>query len=156
NSPMNMFPFTNAERFPNIGRMVTSGWSGTTDSKNAFESSSGFGILGIEVGLIERLRQWWRTDHSAAVRRGHVRARSRGGRAGVPSAYARAGSLSKGGRVPGRVGVVGCGTMGSGIAEACARAGFDVVVAVVDDAHGEVGRARIGASLERATTEGRI
>src|SRR4051812_6482230 len=46
--------------------------------------------------------------------------------------------------------------MGSGIGEACARAGFDVVVAVLDDAHGEAGRDRIGASLERAVAEGRI
>jgi 3-hydroxybutyryl-CoA dehydrogenase len=28
-----------------------------------------------------------------------------------------------------RVGVVGCGLMGSGIAEVCARAGMDVLVA---------------------------
>ena len=31
--PMNMFPFTNADSWPNIGRMVTAGWSGTTDAK---------------------------------------------------------------------------------------------------------------------------
>jgi 3-hydroxybutyryl-CoA dehydrogenase len=32
-------------------------------------------------------------------------------------------------RAFGRVGVVGCGLMGSGIAEVCARAGLDVLVA---------------------------
>ena len=31
-----------------------------------------------------------------------------------------------------RVGVVGCGLMGSGIAEVCARAGLDTVVREVD------------------------
>ncbi|MDQ6796822.1 MAG: 3-hydroxyacyl-CoA dehydrogenase NAD-binding domain-containing protein, partial [Actinomycetota bacterium] len=31
-----------------------------------------------------------------------------------------------------RVGVVGCGLMGSGIAEICARAGLDVVVREID------------------------
>jgi 3-hydroxybutyryl-CoA dehydrogenase len=31
-----------------------------------------------------------------------------------------------------RVGVVGCGQMGSGIAEVCARAGLDTIVQEVD------------------------
>ena len=31
-----------------------------------------------------------------------------------------------------RVGVVGCGLMGSGIAEVCARAGLDVIVREVE------------------------
>ena len=55
-----------------------------------------------------------------------------------------------------RIGVVGCGTMGSGIAEACARAGLEVTVVVLDDAHAEAGMARIRASLDRAFTEGRL
>ncbi len=32
-----------------------------------------------------------------------------------------------------KVGVVGCGLMGSGIAEVCARAGYETVVREVDD-----------------------
>ena len=41
-----------------------------------------------------------------------------------------------------RVGVVGCGLMGSGIAEVCARAGLDVVVREIDAAAAEAGLAR--------------
>jgi 3-hydroxybutyryl-CoA dehydrogenase len=54
------------------------------------------------------------------------------------------------------VGVVGCGTMGSGIAEACARAGHDVVVRVLDEAHLKSGRSRIEDSLGRAVAQGRL
>ena len=43
-----------------------------------------------------------------------------------------------------RVGVVGCGLMGSGIAEVCARAGLDVLVREVDEAAAEAGRGRLG------------
>src|SRR5262249_37004205 len=46
--------------------------------------------------------------------------------------------------------------MGSGIAEACARAGFRVVVVVRDRTHEDGGRARIAASLDRAFADGRI
>jgi len=49
-----------------------------------------------------------------------------------------------------RVGVVGCGLMGSGIAEVCARAGLDVMVREVDAAAAEAGHKRIVASLDRA------
>lgn len=55
-----------------------------------------------------------------------------------------------------RVGVVGCGLMGSGIAEVCARAGLDVVVREIDDGALASGRARIGASLHRAVTKGKL
>jgi 3-hydroxybutyryl-CoA dehydrogenase len=53
-----------------------------------------------------------------------------------------------------RIGVVGAGTMGSGIAEVCARAGLDTLVVDVDDA--AVGRAadKIEKSLERARKKG--
>ncbi|MEU1511418.1 3-hydroxybutyryl-CoA dehydrogenase [Streptomyces sp. NPDC005811] len=55
-----------------------------------------------------------------------------------------------------RVGVVGCGLMGAGIAEVCARAGLDVVVHEVTPAAAEAGRARITASLERGVRRGKL
>ncbi|MGH3933123.1 MAG: 3-hydroxybutyryl-CoA dehydrogenase [Pseudonocardiaceae bacterium] len=48
-----------------------------------------------------------------------------------------------------QVGVVGCGLMGSGIAEVCARAGLDVIVAERDADALAAGRARIRTSLDR-------
>ncbi|HVE92923.1 MAG TPA: 3-hydroxybutyryl-CoA dehydrogenase [Actinomycetota bacterium] len=54
------------------------------------------------------------------------------------------------------VGVVGCGTMGSGISELFARAGFDVVVHEVDDARLEHGMDRIRHSLDRAVSRGKL
>lgn len=48
------------------------------------------------------------------------------------------------------VGVVGCGLMGSGIAEIAAKAGMDVVVREVNDDAVAAGRARIEKSLGRA------
>jgi len=53
-----------------------------------------------------------------------------------------------------RVGIVGCGLMGSGIAEVCARAGLDVVVVEVGDAALAAGRRRIEASLAKAVDLG--
>src|SRR5580693_4810191 len=54
------------------------------------------------------------------------------------------------------VGLAGCGVMGSGIAEVCARGGLDVVVREVDDAAASAGRARIEASLARAVRAGKL
>jgi len=45
NSPMNMLPFTNAPRLPNIGLTVTSARSGTKSWKTALSSSVGLGIF---------------------------------------------------------------------------------------------------------------
>jgi 3-hydroxybutyryl-CoA dehydrogenase len=55
-----------------------------------------------------------------------------------------------------KVGVVGCGLMGSGIAEAAARAGLDVHVVDLDGAALERGRERIGASITRAQKAGKL
>lgn len=55
-----------------------------------------------------------------------------------------------------RAGVVGCGLMGSGIAEVMARAGLDVVVCEADEPALAVGRRRIESSLARAVTAGKL
>ena len=54
-----------------------------------------------------------------------------------------------------RTGVVGCGLMGSGIAEVCLRAGQSVTVVEVDDGAARAGRERIAASLARAVRAGK-
>ena len=55
-----------------------------------------------------------------------------------------------------RVGVIGAGTMGSGIAQACAVAGVDVVMVDVAAAAVERGLATIGGSLERLRKKDKI
>ena len=55
-----------------------------------------------------------------------------------------------------RVGVVGAGQMGGGIAEVCAKAGADVAVYEPTEQLVEAGRARITASLERAKAKGKL
>ena len=55
-----------------------------------------------------------------------------------------------------RVGVIGAGQMGGGIAEVCARAGVDVMVFDTTEALTAAGRSRITKSLERGVTSGKI
>ena len=55
-----------------------------------------------------------------------------------------------------RVGVVGCGLMGSGIAEVCARAGLDVMVREVNADAAEAGRSRVVKSLDRGLAAGKL
>lgn len=54
------------------------------------------------------------------------------------------------------VGVVGCGLMGSGIAEVCARAGLDVKVHEVSEDMLGSGKRRIAVSAERAVKAGKL
>ncbi|ANW21033.1 3-hydroxybutyryl-CoA dehydrogenase [Streptomyces clavuligerus] len=55
-----------------------------------------------------------------------------------------------------RVGVVGCGQMGAGIAEVCARSGLEVKVAETTGEALEIGRTRLYNSLEKAAERGKI
>jgi 3-hydroxybutyryl-CoA dehydrogenase len=55
-----------------------------------------------------------------------------------------------------RVGVVGAGLMGGGIAEVCARAAADVIVCEIDPRAIATGRTRIETSLDRAVKAGKL
>jgi 3-hydroxybutyryl-CoA dehydrogenase len=55
-----------------------------------------------------------------------------------------------------RIGVVGCGLMGAGIAEVSARAGLDVAVVETSPEAVEAGLARLTRSLQRAQERGKV
>jgi 3-hydroxybutyryl-CoA dehydrogenase len=55
-----------------------------------------------------------------------------------------------------KVGVLGCGLMGAGIAEVAARAGFETVVREVSEEVVEKGLERIRASLDKAVDRGKL
>ncbi|MFD9260308.1 3-hydroxybutyryl-CoA dehydrogenase [Streptomyces sp. NPDC059538] len=55
-----------------------------------------------------------------------------------------------------RIGIVGGGQMGAGIAEVCARAGLDTVVCEADAATARAARERVAVSLERAVQRGKL
>jgi 3-hydroxybutyryl-CoA dehydrogenase len=55
-----------------------------------------------------------------------------------------------------RVGVIGGGLMGSGIAEVCARAGSSVVIHEIDATAAEAARNRLMTSVERAVERGKL
>lgn len=54
-----------------------------------------------------------------------------------------------------KVGVLGCGLMGSGIAEVCARAGLQTAVREIDENQLQAGLARIEKSLDKAVEKGK-
>ena len=55
-----------------------------------------------------------------------------------------------------KVGVVGLGTMGAGIAQVCVQAGFETVGREVDDELAARGRATIDHYLNRGVEKGRM
>ncbi|MGH2752241.1 MAG: 3-hydroxyacyl-CoA dehydrogenase family protein [Actinomycetota bacterium] len=55
-----------------------------------------------------------------------------------------------------KVGVVGCGTMGSGICEVVARSGYDVVFSEMNEEAARAGRERIERSVGRAVERGKL
>ncbi|WP_281250127.1 3-hydroxybutyryl-CoA dehydrogenase [Streptomyces monashensis] len=55
-----------------------------------------------------------------------------------------------------RVGVVGCGLMGAGLAEVCAKPGRHVLVAVSSDRSRRAGHERLTRSLDRAVDKARL
>jgi 3-hydroxybutyryl-CoA dehydrogenase len=54
-----------------------------------------------------------------------------------------------------RIGVIGCGLMGAGIVEVCARAGYDVTVREINDEFLQKGLNRIQKSLGKAVARGK-
>jgi 3-hydroxybutyryl-CoA dehydrogenase len=55
-----------------------------------------------------------------------------------------------------KAGVLGCGLMGSGIAEVCAKAGYQTVVREVEEAFLKKGMARLEGSLSKAVEKGKL
>ena len=55
-----------------------------------------------------------------------------------------------------RIGVIGAGQMGSGIAHVCALKGFDIRLADVDQAHLDKGIDAIGRNMDRQIGRGMI
>src|SRR5438876_1164111 len=55
-----------------------------------------------------------------------------------------------------RVGVLGCGLMGSGIAQVCAAAGYKTVVREVDDATLQKGLSRVRQFLDTGVMKGKV
>jgi len=55
-----------------------------------------------------------------------------------------------------KVGVVGCGTMGSGITQVCAQSGYQVIVSEINDELLNKGLASIDSSLNRSVERGRL
>ena len=55
-----------------------------------------------------------------------------------------------------KVGVVGCGLMGSGIAQVCAQSGYQVVVSEINDALLNKGMASISSRLARDVDKGKL
>ncbi len=55
-----------------------------------------------------------------------------------------------------RIGVVGCGIMGSGIVEVCAKAGFEVVVVELNEEAMARGRSRVEGSMAKAVDRGKL
>ncbi|MBL7119803.1 MAG: 3-hydroxybutyryl-CoA dehydrogenase [Dehalococcoidia bacterium] len=55
-----------------------------------------------------------------------------------------------------KVGVVGCGLMGSGIAEVCARSGYSVAALEVNQEFLDKGMAAIRSSLDKAVSRGKL
>src|SRR6266581_3052090 len=55
-----------------------------------------------------------------------------------------------------KVGVLGCGLMGSGIAQVCATAGFDVISLEIEQKYIDKGFAGIRKSLEKFSAKGTL
>jgi 3-hydroxybutyryl-CoA dehydrogenase len=55
-----------------------------------------------------------------------------------------------------KLGVVGCGTMGSGIAQLCAQSGYQVVVSEINNELLNKGLASIGKALARSVEKGKL
>jgi 3-hydroxybutyryl-CoA dehydrogenase len=55
-----------------------------------------------------------------------------------------------------RIGVVGCGLMGSGIAEVCARSGYSTIVLEVNQQFLDKGLNSLKSSLEKAASKGKL
>ncbi|MEB2310406.1 MAG: 3-hydroxyacyl-CoA dehydrogenase NAD-binding domain-containing protein [Sorangiineae bacterium] len=109
-------------------------------------------LLGAEAGLARERAEFLRLLSSEAARgKLHVFFATR--------AAAKVPGVTDAGPAPralGRVGVLGGGTMGSGIATALVRAGVEVIIKEATDERAEAALARVRANLERDAAKGRL
>lgn len=76
------------------------------------------------------------------------------GTGGTDGTNGAVGTAGRAGAV--KVGVVGCGLMGSGIAEVSARCGCEVVVVEADESAARAGQERVERSLRNAVARGKL
>jgi 3-hydroxybutyryl-CoA dehydrogenase len=106
------------------------------------------------AGILKHLVHAGRTGVAAGA--GFYTYQHAGSTVTVPDAESPAAGATVATRTVGTVGVVGSGTMASGIVEVFAKAGYDVVFVARSEAKVEAARAAVAKSLDKAVSKGKL